>query len=146
VNDSLDTLIAEYAGSKPISNPAHAGRTAAHIILGRVVSKRQAFDEFLTERILKPVDVSRLRAKKGQDLAVGYTCSRWENRRSRSRVGRLDSRCRRLTPRPAIWRWDLVDGRKVLKPESYKTVIEPRGLPTAGPPLRLQLVILPPRR
>lgn len=134
----LDQLIREYAGGKLDFEPGTrwSYSNTGYIILGRVVEKvtGKPFDEFLTERILKPTGMvhTAFEPKKGRkDIAIGYTSFALGNPEEAipEQEGWIHAAGGLFTTPGDLIKWDLalMEG-KILKPESYKTMIEPRKL------------------
>jgi CubicO group peptidase (beta-lactamase class C family) len=135
---SPDDLLKEYAGSKLDFEPGSrwSYSNTGFILLGRVVEKLsgKSFAEFLSDRILKPLDMKDTHFDPRADhkgLATGYTSFALGEPEPAKReaegwihaAGALYTSAEDL----AKWNLGLVSG-KVLKPESYKLMTAPREL------------------
>jgi CubicO group peptidase (beta-lactamase class C family) len=131
-------LLQEYAGRKLDFEPATewSYSNTGFILLGRVVEKvsGQPFGEFLTERILKPLEMTNsiYEPKVGDKrLAVGYTSFALSPpepvaAEARGWLGAAGALC--STPSDLV-KWDiaLIEGR-LLQPDTYKVMVTPREL------------------
>jgi D-alanyl-D-alanine carboxypeptidase len=134
----LDKLIEEYAGGKLDFEPGTrwSYSNTGYIILGRVVEKvtGKPFDQFLNEHILKPVGMTHtvFEPKEGvTGLAVGHTSFALGGREAAipEAEGWIHAAGGLFTTPTDLAKWDLalMEG-KVLKPESYQTMVAPRKL------------------
>lgn len=135
---ALDKLIQEYAGGRLDFEPGTrwSYSNTGYIILGRVVEKvtGKPFDRFLEERILKPIGMkdTTFEPKPGyKGLALGYTSFALgkPEEAAREADGWIHAAGGLFTTPSDLAKWGLalMEG-KVLKPESYQTMIGPRKL------------------
>jgi CubicO group peptidase (beta-lactamase class C family) len=133
-----DKLIQEYAGGKLDFEPGTrwSYSNTGYIILGRVVEKvsGKPFDQFLTDRILKPAGMTNTAfepKKSRKDLAVGYTSFALGKPEEAipEAEGWIHAAGGLFTTPTDLAKWDLalMEG-KLLKPDSYQTMIAPRKL------------------
>jgi D-alanyl-D-alanine carboxypeptidase len=133
-----DDLLKEYAGGKLDFDPGArwSYSNTGFILLGRVIEKvsGKSFAEFLSERILKPLEMSEtvFDPKPGQKgLATGYTAFALGEPEPavREADGWIHAAGGLYTTPTDLAKWDLalVTG-KVLKPDSYRLMTTPREL------------------
>jgi len=133
-----DDLLKEYAGGKLDFDPGArwSYSNTGFILLGQIVEKvsGQPFAEFLTERILKPLEMTNsvFDPKPGADgLATGYTAFALGDPEPavRESEGWIHAAGGLYTTPSDLAKWDvaLVSG-KVLKPDSYRLMTAPREL------------------
>ena len=134
---ALDKLIQEYAGGKLDFEPGTrwSYSNTGYIILGRVVEKvsGKPFDQFLRERILKPVGMTHtsFEPKASKAIAQGYTSFALGKPEEavREADGWIHAAGGLYTTPSDLAKWDLaLMQEKLLNPESYKTMIAPRKL------------------
>ncbi len=135
---ALDKLIQEYAGGKLDFEPGTrwSYSNTGYIILGRIVEKvtGKPFDQFLSERVLRPLGMthSSFEPKSGsKDIAQGYTSFALGKPEEavREAGGWIHAAGGLYTTPSDLAKWDLalMEG-KLLKPDSYQTMIAPRKL------------------
>ena len=135
---ALDKLIKEYAGGKLDFEPGSrwSYSNTGYIILGRVIEKAsgETFGKFLEQKILKPLGMenSALEPKQeGKNVAKGHTAFALGDPEIAlpEADGWLYAAGGLYTTPSDLLKWDLalMEG-KVLKPDSFKTMIAPRKL------------------
>ena len=135
---ALDELIKEYAGGKLDFDPGArwSYSNTGFILLGRIIEKvsSKPFVEFLTERILKPLEMNDTVFDPKPDekrLATGYTAFALGDPEPAPREadGWIYAAGGIYTTPTDLAKWDLalVTG-KVLKPDSYRLMTAPREL------------------
>jgi CubicO group peptidase (beta-lactamase class C family) len=133
-----DQLLKEYAGGKLDFEPGTrwSYSNTGFVLLGRIIEKvsGKSFEQFLTERILKPLKMNDTvfnpkSERKG--LATGYTAFALGEPEPavREAAGWIHAAGALYTTPSDLVKWDLalVTGR-VLKPESYKLMTTQREL------------------
>jgi len=134
----LDDLLKEYAGSK-LDFPPHSRwsySNTGYILLGRVIEKvsGKSFGEFLSERILKPLEMNDSLVEPKLDrkgIATGYTSFALGDPEPavREADGWIHAAGGLYTTPSDLAKWNLaLIGGKVLKPESFRLMTEPREL------------------
>ncbi len=134
----LDDLLKEYAGSK-LDFPPHSRwsySNTGYILLGRVIEKvsGKSFSDFLSERILKPLEMKDSYfepALNHRAIATGYTSFALGDPEPATREadGWIHAAGGVYTTPSDLAKWDLaLIGGKVLKPESFRLMTEPREL------------------
>jgi CubicO group peptidase (beta-lactamase class C family) len=133
-----DEMLKEYAGGKLDFEPGHrwSYSNTGFVLLGRIVEKvsGKPFGEFLSERILKPLDLTDTVFDPKPDhpgLAQGYTAFALGQPEpaNREAPGWIHAAGALYTTPSDLAKWDvaLVSG-KVLKPDSYHLMTTPREL------------------
>jgi D-alanyl-D-alanine carboxypeptidase len=133
-----DALLKEYAGGKldfpPTTRWSYSN--TGFVLLGRIIEKvsGKPYGEFLSERILKPLEMndSYFDPKADQKgLATGYTAFALGDPEvaKREAPGWIHAAGALYTTPTDLTKWDLaLVGGKVLKPDSYRLMTTPREL------------------
>ena len=133
-----DQLIKEYAGGKLDFAPGSrwSYSNTGFVLLGRVVEKAsgKSFDQFLGERILKPLGMNDTYYDPKPDqkgLAIGHSAFALgpPEATPREAPGWIHAAGALYSTPSDLAKWDLaLVGGKLLKPESYRLMTTPREL------------------